>query len=360
MREFLEKLKIEDMSEMNIIKSGSLLLCAALLLGSCGNVRKKEVVKMPVKVRVESVGASKGGDVKTYVGRVESSKSVVVNSPFPAKLEQVNVKQGQKVRKNQQVAKIYSETVASTLNAARATMRQAQDGYDRLQKVKGNGSVPEIKVVEVETALAKARAALNSAQKAAYDCSVKAPFAGTVSEVYCEEGEDIPIAQPLVKIVDLSSLEISISVPETEISSLEIGAEAQVSVPALSETPVRARLVRKGVDASLASHSYECRLALCTPIENLMPGMVSKVVFRPASEGESLPLIPASVIRTDRNGRYVWTVGEDSRVAKTYVVTGEFVGKGVRILSGLSAGDRLIVEGAAKVSTGMQVEAVEE
>lgn len=330
------------------------------MLLSCGNIHKKETVKTPVKVRVESVGASRDGDVKTYVGRVEASKSVVVSSPFPAKLEQVNVKQGQKVRKNQQVAKIYSETVASTLNAARATMHQAQDGYDRLQKVRGNGSVPEIKMVEVETALAKAQAALNSAQKAAYDCSVKAPFAGTVSEVYCEEGEDIPVAQPLVKIVDLSSLEIVISVPETEISSLEIGAEAQVSIPALSGTPVKARLVRKGVDASLSSHSYECRLSLSAPVKDLMPGMVSKVVFNPVSEGEPLPVVPASVVRTDREGRYVWTVGEDDRVEKRYVVTGEFVGKGVRILSGLGSGDRLIVEGTAKVSTGMHVEAVEE
>ena len=45
---------------------------------------------------------------------------------------------------------------------------------------------------------------------------------------------------------------------------------------------------------------------------------------------------------------------------KKYVTTGDFAGKGVKILSGLEAGDRLIVDGAAKVSTGMKVEPVTE
>ncbi len=342
------------------------LLGAALLFG-CDNVkisvnfRKPVPEKQPVKVKVAEVGSASSETTKTYVGRVEASKSVTLLSPFPANLEKINVEQGQTVRANQQVAKVYSTAVASTLSSARATMRQAQDAYDRLQAVKDNGSVPPVKIVEVETALARAKAALSSAQKAAYDCSVKAPFAGTVSEVYCEEGEDVAIAQPIVKIVDLNTLEISISVPETEISSYDVGSSADVTVAALSDTPVRARVVRKGVDASLVAHSYDCRLSLETPVKGLMPGMICKVVFRSADGKTSeIPVIPASVIRTDRTGRYVWTVSRSGIVEKKYVTTGDFAGKGVKILSGLETGDLLIVEGAAKVSTGMKVETITE
>ncbi len=349
----------------NICAVGAVLLGAALLSG-CDNVkisvnfRKPVPEKLPVRVKVEAVGSASSATTKTYVGRVEASKSTTVLSPFPAELEKINVQQGQTVRANQQVAKVYSAAVASTLSSARATMLQAQDAYDRLQAVKDNGSVPPVKLVEVETALARAKAALASAQKAAYDCSVKAPFAGTVSEIYCEEGEDIAIAQPIVKIVDLNSLEISISVPETEISSYAAGSVADVTVAAISDTPVRARLVRKGVDASVAAHSYDCRLVLETPLKNLMPGMICKVVFRASANDPELPVIPASVIRTDNAGRYVWTVSDGNVVEKKYVTTGDFAGKGVKILSGLETGDLLIVEGAAKVSTGMKVETVTE
>ena len=160
--------------------------------------------------------------------------------------------------------------------------------------------------------------------------------------------------------MDLHSLEISISVPETEISSCSVGSYADVTVTALSDTPVRARLVRKGVDASVVAHSYDCRLSLETPLKNLMPGMICKVVFRSVAGGFETPVIPASVIRTDKTGRYVWTVSGGNIVEKKYVTTGDFAGKGVKILSGLEAGDRLIVDGAAKVSTGMKVEPVTE
>ncbi len=355
----------KNMNTVRRISMAAAVLLGAALLPGCNNgklnvnFRKQAPGKPPVKVKVEAVGSTSSATTKTYVGRVEASKSATVLSPFPASLEKIDVKQGQTVRANQQVAKVYSTTVANTLSSARATERQAQDAYDRLQAVKDNGSVPPVKLVEVETALARAKAALSSAQKAAYDCSVKAPFAGTVSEVYCEEGEDIAIAQPIVKIVDLNSLEISISVPETEISSYAVGSYADVTIAAISDTPVRARLVRKGVDASLVAHSYDCRLELEAPIKELMPGMICKVVFRSSAEGE-IPVIPASVIRTDKVGRYVWTVSGSNVVEKKYVTTGDFAGKGVKILSGLEAGDLLIVEGAAKVSTGMKVETITE
>lgn len=358
---------ILDMRAFGKVSAAALAAFAGLvLLSGCNggkfsvNFRKKETVRQPVKVRVEAVGSASSATTKTYIGRVEASKSATVLSPFPAKLEKINVRQGQDVRANRQVAKVYSSTVDNALSSARATLRQAQDAYDRLQAVKDNGSVPQVKIVEVETALARAKAAFSSAQKAAYDCSVKAPFAGTVSEVFCEEGEDISIAQPIVKIVDLHSLEISISVPETEISSCSVGSYADVTVTALSDTPVRARLVRKGVDASVVAHSYDCRLSLETPLKNIMPGMICKVVFRSVAGGFETPVIPASVIRTDKTGRYVWTVSGGNVVEKKYVTTGDFAGKGVKILSGLEAGDRLIVDGAAKVSTGMKVEPVTE
>ena len=347
------------------IKNIILLLASAataLSLASCGNLslKKKETVKPPVRVKVLEVNPdSDASSAKTYVGKVGTSKNTVVLSPFPAKLEKVSVKQGQTVRANQQVAKIYSETVASTLNAARATMRQAQDGYDRLQKVRDNGSVAPVKVVEVETALARAKATLATAQKAAYDCSVKAPFAGTVSEVLVEEGEEVTLGQPLVRIVDLGSLEVQISIPETEISAVGVGSVALVTIPALSSAQFPAKLVRKGVSASAVSHSYDCSLELLKPVEGLMPGMVGKVVFSnegALSDEPQNPVIPASIVRMDKTGKYVWAVNAQNRVEKKYITPGDFSGKGVIVLDGLESGDRVIVEGMSKVSTGMSVE----
>lgn len=345
------------MKSGHITRAGLMLASSVILLSSCNHTGKKTEERSPVKVGVEKAAIVSSDATRKYSGKVTASRETVVSTPFPAHLQSLQVSQGQSVAKGQTVAKLSSETVESTLSMAEATLRQAQDGYDRLQSVKDNGSVPAIKIVEVETALQKAKAAYNTAKKASADCALKAPFAGTVSSVLVECGEELQIAQPVVKIVDLNSLEITISVPETEISSMTPGMKAAVSVPAVSDRQFSAVLVRKGVDASAVSHSYSCSLRPESEIKGLMPGMIADVRFESRSEDDSI-VIPASAVRSDRDGRYVWTVSGDNKVAKQYIETGGFSGTGIIVSGGIEPGDRIITEGMSKVSTGMSVEAV--
>ena len=166
------------------------------------------------------------------------------------------------------------------------------------------------------------------------------------------------VSAPVVKIVDVNSLQIKIPVPEGEISSLDIGRKAYMSVPAISLKDVPLRLVRKGVVASSLAHTYECVLEPLSFVPSLMSGMVCTVTFED-KDVSSRTVVPASVVRTDMQGRYVWTVDEDDIVHKVFVKVDGFSGDGVVISEGLSDGDRVIVDGVSRVSTGMKVKTVE-
>ncbi len=333
----------------------TVLMASAVICTSCHTpVRKGGYVKAPVKVSVQTVQPQGNISGKTYVAKTQASKSSVITSPLPATLMQLNVRQGDRVRKDQVVAVVKAESAENALDASAATLRQAQDANDRLQAVKGNGSVPELKLVEVETQLAKAQAAYNQALKASEDCSVKAPYAGTVSEVYLDEGERVTLEQPILRLADVSRLEIVISVPEGEMGEMKIGRKAVLTVPALGDAESQAHIIRRGVDASPLSHTYDCVLTADAQIEGLLPGMVGKIVFEDAEDQQIV--IPASAVRTDSDSRYVWTVDGNGCVRKVNVRIGGFSGKGVIVTEGLCEGDRLIVEGCSKVSTGMKVE----
>lgn len=366
-----------------VYKTVAAVLSAAsvILAVSCSNgaLKKKAPVKSPVKVRVQSVASKEDVSEKTYVARIAASKNATVAAPFPSTLKSLKVKQGSKVKAGQVLAVVKSETVDNSLAASKATLNQAQDAYDRLLKVKDNGSVAPLKVVEVETALAKAKAAYSVAEKSAADCYVKAPFSGTVSGIFAEEGENLIVGQPLVSISDLDGMEVLISVPESEIVAMKTGVKAKLTVPALGDAQADVRLIRRGVDASAVSHNYECAMELLRPLPGLMPGMVGKVVFSnpvmsdggvsvaagsvvsSAADGgvHGSIVVPSSVVRTDESGRYVWTVDENGIVRKVKIVVGGFSGKGVVVESGLSEGDRVIVDGSSKVSSGMKVEVEE-
>lgn len=332
----------------------ALLLFSSFIIAACsGQVRptqKKAVSReITVKVAVPDSGTSVSGPC--YVGRVEASKNATVTASAMGKLVALKVKQGQHVAAGQIVAELQSSAIDNSYASAKATLEQAEDAYARLQQVYGSGSVPEVKVVEIRTQLEKAKAMEASARSAKEDCLLKAPFAGTVGELFVNQGESLSIGAPVLSIVSLGELEISFSVPESELAQLNCGDLARVGIPALGRE-TSARLERKGVVASPLSHSYECVLGSVADPSGMMPGMVCKVYL--SGSGSEGPVIPASAVMTDMEGRYVWTV-RDGIVSKTHIRTGEFAGQGVVVKEGLSGQELVITEGMRKVSSGMKV-----
>ena len=312
----------------------------------------KQKEAAPVPVKVIDVSAAEINVNANYVGRVEPSKSAVVLNNFPGTIVEFYAAKGRRIAKGAVIAEISSETLKSAYDIAKAALDQAEDGYARAEKVYGNGSVTDVRMVEIRTKLEQARAAERSARQALEDCIVKAPFDGVVGDIYCHKGEQVPAAAPLIQILDVESVEIHFSVPEAEYADIPAGAAAEVEVPALKKS-VSGIVAVKGISASVLSHAYDFTLKNISDSHSLMPGMVCKVRVR--STGGGVISIPASAVMTDMNGRYVWGVTPDDRVCKTYVTVGGYAGQGVVIAEGLEEGDRVIVEGSRKVSTGMKV-----
>jgi len=346
-----------------------LALCAMVVsLASCDHVKsahtkaeevkakiRKETKAEPIVVKVITVGATDNVGTASYVGTVEASKSATVTSPASGTLVGMEVREGQRVTKGQTIARIESQTLRSAYEMAQATYEQAQDGMERLQKVYESGSVSEVKMVEMKTNLSKAEAAAKASKKALEDCTVKAPFSGVVESLNVHSGEEVGIAQILVRLVDVSSTEIHFPLPENEFSKIRTGDAATVVIPALDRT-IRARVSNKGVVASQLSHSYDCTLGSLSDAAGLMPGMVCKVYI--SSENSSAIVIPSTAVMTDMDGRYVWTVN-DGVVGKNYVTVSGYSGDGIVVSEGLTEGTGVIIEGARKVSTGMSVKTIE-
>lgn len=342
---------------MKDFKYMMMVLCALWPLCGCGGGnggdagRKDDVLDVKV-MKVEKVS---GRQVRSYVGEARASRSAVLAAPYPGTLESVTVGKGDRVASGQVLARVVSEGVNSGYEMAMAVLRQAEDGYERVMKVYHVGGVPEVKVVEVETEVAKARAAVAAAKDALEACIVKAPFAGTVSEVYQHQGTQVVSGLPLMRVVDERSVEIDFPVPESELADMRIGEKAFVDIPALSLSDVQASVVSKGVEADMLAHTYDCVLSPDRPVPGLMPGMVCKVHLE--GDLQSGFAVPADLVQTDRRGRYVWVV-DDGIVEKTYIKTGSFYGKGVLVDEGLNEGDQVISEGFRKVSVGMKVNVV--
>ena len=337
----------------------SAALLPVLLLAGCAGGRPDKgaagAEQSPVTVRAVAVQSSDNVYSSIYIGTVKASKSTVVSCRHAGTLVSLDVVQGQHVDKGDTIGTVSSQSVTSMRDMAAATLEQARDGYRRAKPVYESGSMAEVKWVEIQTQLSKAEASAKAARKALDDCTMKAPYAGVVGDVFVDEGVELGVAEPVVRLMDISSVEISFPVPESEIGGVRTGMKVSFSVPALGDAVHRATVSVKGVSASALSHSYTCTAIPDGKIDGLMPGMVCKVSAGAAGSGI---VIPASSVKTGMDGRYVWIV-RDGKAEKRDIETGGFSGDGVIVESGLDSGDLLIVDGAKKVSSGMAVKVLE-
>ncbi|MGN0202750.1 MAG: efflux RND transporter periplasmic adaptor subunit [Candidatus Cryptobacteroides sp.] len=339
----------------------ALFLCAAACI-SCDkaedikNKLRKEYTPEPVCVSVMDVAATHDVSLRTYVGRIEPSKNVVLTAPFPAKVVSVNVRKGRLAKEGEIIAVLKSESVESAYRMSLATLEQARDGYDRMMQVYAEGGVTEVQKMEITTKLRQAEASFAAAEDAVAKCTVRAPYSGIVEDIFIEEGVELGLSAPVARIMNVSSVEIHFPVPENEIKGISVGDTADVTVPA-ADISLEAKVLTKGVDASPLSHAYDCILLPREGCPDILPGMVCKVRLR--SDNGSRIIIPMRSVMTDSNGRYVWCADQDGTIVKKYVTCGGFADNGIIISDGLAEGDRLVVDGHRKVSTGMKVKVKE-
>ena len=332
-------------------------LAALCLVGGCKPVnpaRRTSPATTPVSVKVMEVKAKSSVVSDCYVASVESGRRTVLSNQTPGTVREVYCRVGQVVPAGKPLVSVESPSLQSASDIAKAKLDQAEDGWKRINILRKSRSVPEIKVVEVKTALDQAKAAYKAAQKALEDTLVKAPFHGIIEKVYAIPGVKASIAEAMIEIVDVDMLEIHFSLPENEYFKVKVGDAVRVCVSSLDkEFP--GIVSSKGVVASKLSHCYDCCVLIKGNTTGVMPGMVCKVYT--STSGNDRIVVPASAISTDMQGRCVWLV-EDSLARKCYVRTGDFSGEGIIITEGLKAGDLVIVEGSSKVSGGMKVNPV--
>lgn len=305
-----------------------------------------------VKVRTVTVGFADNADTKVYVGKFTPYRRTTLRAPFPATVSSIEICRGGRAAAGATIVELESRTVRSAYEIAEAKYNQARDAYDRITQVYDAGGVSEVQMVDIRSALAQAQASFASAGKAVADCSVKAPYGCVVENMFVDEGVDVAAGQSLASLIDISSLKLVIGVNENDINDVGEGTVAEVDIPALGLGGIPARVTGAALSSSSVSHCYECTLSLGRTPSGVLPGMGAKVRFV-RSGGESV-VIPSCAVQMDAEGRYVW-LNDAGTVRKARITVGGYAGKGIVVEDGLSEGDRVIVAGYQKVSSGMKV-----
>lgn len=327
------------------------------LFTGCGGNEKKETA--PAEICVNTIALRDGAHTaaNSYVGTVNSSVQADLSFQVPGQVKSVLVTEGQAVRKGQLLAELECDNLTSSYEAAQASLRQAQDGYNRLKALYDNGSLPEVKLVEIQTQLEQAKSMANISAKNLKEAQMVAPFDGVITAKGIESGEMVIPATKLLTLSKLKPLEVKVSIPENEISAVCIGDPCTVSVAAVPNKEIRGRVAEKNVIANRLSHTYEVKIHLDEEPLEVMPGMVCSVNIS-ESNASSVLTLPAKVIQIDADGRhFVWCI-EEGVARRKLITVGQLMPQGIEIQSGITIGSIVISDGSHKVCEGTKVKSL--
>lgn len=329
-----------------------LIAVAVMSLMACGG-NKTERKAEPVAVETETVKTGSDIQGRTYVGVVEEESTTSISFSASGTLTRVYVEEGQAVRAGQLIAELDKTQAQNMLAAAEAQMKQANDALVRMKQLHDNGSLPEIKWVETQSAVEQAQAALDLAKKNLTDCSVRTPVSGIVGKGVKEAGETVLPALPVASVLNINKVRVVVSVPEKEIADFTPKTPTVISVEALDGRTFQGGIITKGVEADGATHTYDIKIHLQNADHSLLPGMVCQV--RVEGTAGSLMSVPITSVQKNAKGeQFVWTV-KNGKAHRNIVTTGRASGNRIAIEQGLAEGEQVVTEGYQKLSEGTEV-----
>lgn len=330
------------------------------LLSGCTpgtNDRGASETNQPVRVKVTEIRSGGQTGAASYIGTIGESQAVPLSFLTAGTVEKVLVNEGQPVGKGQLLAVLNDENSRNAWQIASSKEAQARDAFNRLEPVYKKGSLPEVKYVEIKTALEQASSMAAMAEKSLKDCKLCAPADGMIGKKMIEPGMSIIPGNPVFQLVRIEKVKVSFPVPENEISAIAKGQKAVIRVSAIGDRLFEAEVSEIGVLSNPLSHTYMVKAELGNPENLLKPGMVCSVQLSSPGLSNRI-IIPLLAVQQSPGGeKFVYTANESTgKAEKKPVAAGPVAGNGIVILSGLKPGDLLITEGYQKISENSPVQ----
>ena len=350
------------------------MLGLAALLAGCKSetAAKQEEAVRPVKVAI--VESAPEARTLSYAGvvrpRIESARGFRVSGKITERLISV----GDRVLVDQTIARLdetdlkLAELSARAAVAAAASRRDvASDNLERAKVLLPKAIISQAaydtrrnELDAAASALESAEAQLRQAVNAVSYATLKADKAGIVTAVTAEPGQVVSAGQPIITVADAGETEIAVAVPEQDAGRLAIGQWAKVTLWAGPRLSVDGRVREIAGQADPASRTYPVRIAVAAPPEAMRLGMTATVALR--LEHETAPmLVPLTALTESSNNAAVFVVDPSHKVVRrTIVALAGPSEDGVRIASGLNAGDMVVTAGVQFLRDGMRVRLLEQ
>lgn len=293
-------------------------------------------------------------------GNVDTKENILIQPEFSGTLIALNVKAGQQVSKGQILGRVDDAGLSQQLASLENQYALAKTNFDRQKNLWDKKIGSEMQYLQAQTNMVTAQKGVAQLKAQLAKTIIRAPFTGTIDEVYVEKGQVVGPGSPqgLMRIVNVSNMYVSTTVPETYVGKLKVGTEVDVLLTSIGKMyKGKVRQVGKFINPS--NRSFGIEVSVPNPQGLLRPNQVAKLRIIDYTNKNAV-VVPSNVIQKDADGNsYVYTVidrdGKTGKAKKTLVKTGQSSDNLTEILEGVSADDVIVTDGVNTISEGMKL-----
>lgn len=299
---------------------------------------------------------------ETYVRSIQTSGTLAnateqtLAFKTPGIVESVLVRDGQKVKQGQVLARLDTAEFEAEASQSQALLDEARRSLTRLQKLYTNKVVPLDQVQSAETNVQVAEARLQVARFNLKHATIEAPSSGTVLRRLIEPNEIVNAQRSaFVFASEGQGWVIRVGLNDRDVVRIQEGDRAEIRFDAHPTAVVEGTVYEIAAKASPGTGTFEVEIRLTNPGLRLLSGMVARATLHPRNE-ESVIRVPLTAIVAARGTEAeVYILDEQNRVRSREVHITHFDNQAVIVTSGLTAGETLITRGATSLVEGQEV-----
>ena len=321
----------------------------SLLFVGCGKQSERiEPQPLPTaSVRVQTIESKSRVASEDVVGTVRAKLRSVIEAKVSGRIERLLVVPGQAVKSNELLVAIDAKEVQARYDQAVALREQAENDLQRLTRLFEQKILSQ---AEFDNAQARARiavAAVTETETMLGYTKVGAPFAGVITRKHADVGDLATPGKPLLEMEDSTALRLEADVPEAIVGKLKLG----------DHYPVRISAIEKELDGTVSeispaadpnSRTFLVKLDL-PGTTGLRAGQFGRVAM-PVGETTALRVPLTAIVQ--RGQMEMVFVAKDNKAQLRLVKTGKRIGGEVELVSGMEAGEKIVVDNAASLLDG--------
>lgn len=311
-----------------------------------------------IPVNMITVNATPVSNTVNAVGALLAEDSVTLRPEIDGRIEAILFREGQSVKRGAILVRLDSAEARARVAAAEADLKLAESRFNRSEELVAQNFISRQALDEARAQLDILRARLQQERVALDRTVLRAPFDATVGLRLVSPGAYVGKGSDIVRLDALANLKLEVPVPETLLPLVKIGQPVTLIVDALPDRTFQGQVDVIDPVVDPVSRNVRVRARIANPRGVLKPGMFARVSANLGGKAHAI-LLPEQALVPRADGNYVF-LAVDGKAELRKVALGKREPGRVEILSGVAAGDTVVIDGQIKLRPGVPVVSLEE